>query len=635
MKKLILLISIIFLWVTSSFVIESVILVSKNPSLPYGSMILIDKSGKMLTKKWSAGGYMIPYSGSLDISLVRDIITIEDARFFEHHGINIEAKIGSIFTNWKAGKILRGWSTLTEQYIKNVYYPWAPRTILQKLREWIWSIYIESRYTKQEILAKYLNSIYFGNTLYGIRSAISSYYPWQDMANLSVDDRIDIITRIHSPNINTSTISWALVYRNIIANRLGISPGESHLTEHNRTNYLDTFPLLTAKIEKSLNEYCSWKNTELEKFVFRPSKDICWKESKTLYLSVDARLMEYIEKTIDGIISPMAEKNVHHAAVYIYDPKNKKVLAYIGNRRKEVGGSMVDMIQERRSVWSILKPFIYLLALRNGADSESFVMDNSNYTYPTEYENKTFSPQNYIPKSYGPVRLREALGNSLNSATVRITEKIGLGKVYDFFRSIGLDMNHDAWYYGYGISIGTMELTLANVVESYTTLLKTTDKDIFLIKHILEDPNNRAKTFGISSILNTSIPLPVKTGTSTDFRDNWAVSYHPDAIIGVWVGNTNASSMKDVSGVSGAWPIWHHIVEYLIKNRTISSTVQENPPEWIQKKSICLNTSCFQKELRYSKSKKGQKSRPRDNIYYEDDFFTPLTEQEKYEWNIR
>lgn len=97
-----------------------------------------------------------------------------------------------------------------------------------------------------------------------------------------------------------------------------------------------------------------------------------------------------------------------------------------------------------------------------------------------------------------------------------------------------------------------MELTLANVVESYTTLLKTTDKDIFLIKHILEDPNNRAKTFGISSILTTSIPLPVKTGTSTDFRDNWAVSYHPDAIIGVWVGNTNASSMKDVSGVSGA-----------------------------------------------------------------------------------
>lgn len=635
MKKILLLISIALFWLILSFIMESIFHVSNNPVVSYyGSMILIDTNGTILTEKWTAGGYMIPYSGSLDIPVIQDIITIEDVRFFDHHGINIQAKIGSLFMNWKAGKILRGWSTITEQYIKNTYYPHASRTVLQKLREWIGALYLETQYSKQEILTKYLNSIYLGNTLYWIQSALVSYYPWQDITHLSTDDILDIITRIHSPNINESTLSWALDYRNIAAKRLELSPWENHLMKQSRTNYLDTFPLLTAKIEKDLNDYCSWRNTEFEKFVLSPSKNICWSNSRNLRLSIDADLMHFIEKTIDGVLNPMLEKNVHHAAVYIYNPSKQKILAYVGNRKQTTEGSMIDMIQERRSVWSILKPFIYLLALRDWADSESFVMDNANYIYPTGYSDKTFSPQNYIPKSYGPVRIREALGNSLNSATVRVSEKIGIGKIYDFFRNIGLNIDHDSWYYGYGISIGTMELTLANVVESFSYLLKTTDKDIFLIKTILEDSGNRAKTFGISSILNASIPLPVKTWTSTDFRDNWAISYHPNAIIGVWVGNSDSSPMNDVSWVSGAWPIWHQIAEYLIKEGIISNDWRPIP-EWVQKKSICLDANCFQKELHYSKSKKEQKSRPYSNIYYKEDFYTPLTDEEKYEWNIR
>lgn len=106
---------------------------------------------------------------------------------------------------------------------------------------------------------------------------------------------------------------------------------------------------------------------------------------------------------------------------------------------------------------------------------------------------------------------------------------------------------------------------MENIVESYKNLLNTNDPDIWQIGEILKDSRNRAKTFGISSILNTSIPMSVKTGTSTDFRDNWTISYSPDAIIGVWVGNSDGSSMGDVSGVTGAGPIWHQIVEHMIE----------------------------------------------------------------------
>jgi membrane carboxypeptidase/penicillin-binding protein PbpC len=109
----------------------------------------------------------------------------------------------------------------------------------------------------------------------------------------------------------------------------------------------------------------------------------------------------------------------------------------------------------------------------------------------------------------------------------------------------------------------------------YITLLDVEEKDVYLISEILKDPNNRAKTFGISSILNSSIPIPVKTGTSTDFRDNWTISYHPNIIIGVWVGNSDGSPMEDVSGVSGAGPIWKKLAEYFIQKGIIQTW---NPP---------------------------------------------------------
>lgn len=114
---------------------------------------------------------------------------------------------------------------------------------------------------------------------------------------------------------------------------------------------------------------------------------------------------------------------------------------------------------------------------------------------------------------------------------MRLTDTLGVSQVYDFLRGHGLSLDHDTGYYGYGISLGTVETTMENIVDTYRTLLDYSDTDIWQIGQILSDPRNRARTFGISSILNTSIPISVKTGTSTDFRDNWTLSYSADAII--------------------------------------------------------------------------------------------------------
>ena len=118
----------------------------------------------------------------------------------------------------------------------------------------------------------------------------------------------------------------------------------------------------------------------------------------------------------------------------------------------------------------MLKPFLYHLALKNGADGESLILDDTK-VYNTEQENKSFVPENYNPKSYGPIRFKEALGNSLNSASVRLSEHIGIGKVYDTYRKNGLELDHDAGYYGYGITLGSVELSLENIVMGYRNLL--------------------------------------------------------------------------------------------------------------------------------------------------------------------
>ncbi len=596
----------------------------------YGSLILLDKEWQIITDKWKIGWYMIPYTWSLNTPIVDAIIAIEDNRYWEHGGIDLYGKMWSVWENIRAWWIVRGGSTITEQYIKNLYYPWAKRTIVQKLREAIMAIIIENTELKEDILRGYLNWIYFWNSLYWLASLEHKYYEWKE---LNEDDILDSITRINIPNIHKENKDRVLAYREKIQRRLSIWTEETGLFKEYKRDSIDRYPLVTQHVQNALTHFCIWETEELMKWTERINVDICSSPNQEIRLTIDRDLMEYSRIALKTTLDPIGNKNVTNWAIYIYNPTRKKVLAYIANTQDSRGKeSAIDMIQERRSVWSILKPFVYLLALENGYDSNDFILDDTK-VYPTGYDNKWFVPLNYTEKPYWPVRLREALWNSLNSSTVRLTEELGIGHVYDFFKKNNLDLNHDASYYGYGISLWWVELTLQNIVESYENLIPLNDPNLYLLQDILKDPNNRSRTFGISSILNTSLPIPVKTGTSTEFRDNWTVSYTEDAIIWIWVGNSDASPMIDVSGVSWAWPLWHTVAEYMISRGFIKNN-ETIPPSPLRVLEICLDRKCYQKELKLSKKERSPKSRPIQGIYYESEFITQMTDEEMKKWKI-
>ncbi len=622
---------LLFVWVWT-FAIKPL---AENSKLEYGRLLLQDKNGIIWTQKWEKDGYMKPFTWSLESEVVKSILKVEDSRYFSHFGIDIIGKLAWIRDNIRAGGIVRWSSTLTEQYIKNVYYTSKSRTWTQKIRESIWALYMNTLFTKEELLRMYLDNVYFGNRIYGLQTAIDFYFPWKSETNLSKDEILDIITRIHTPSITKENQEKAKLYRTNIARKLEWKAWEDmFLSEIKQLYYKNLYPLVTKRIEREIENYCRGKKWSLEKWVETIPKDICTEKNKILTVSLDSSLMKYASDILSKNIALLKKENVDGGAVYIYNPTKRKVLASIGNSETPDGlTSEVDMTERSRSVGSLLKPFVYYLALKEWWEIDDFILD-SDKIYPSEYDGKWFVPSNYTAKSYWPVRLREALGNSLNASSVRVAEYIGIDKIYDFLRGIWITLQHDAGYYGYGIALWTLETSLENVVESYSFFTWKNEKDIFLINSILSDPKNRAMTFGISSILNTSIPFPVKTGTSTDFRDNWVVSWHNDAIIGVWVWNPNGSSMKDVSGVSGAWPIWHSIAEYMVSRWMIQNT-KNIIPQWVYETYICIDIRCLQKQKTWKKSKKEQKSRPKDTLYFHQDFIGIIDEDEQRTWNIQ
>lgn len=621
-KKLFIILTLSFLVVLAFFVGDIWNTVSQKPNTEFGHLILRDRTGKIITNKWRSGGYALPYTWKTDTDLVRNIVAIEDARFYEHNGINLTAKIASLYQNIQAGWIVRGGSTITEQYVKNAYYNEQSRTILQKIREAIGALIIEKRYTKDEILKYYLSIVYMGNGLYGVSTIIED-----DPDN---DTILDIITRLKFPNITASNSGIVIDYRNRMSQNLSIEATHTRIFDITKRTSINAYPILTNRVDREVSLYCQKKANTLKQWTLVIPENLCDTSEINLALTIDSDLMNTVEHIAAGTLRSLEWKNVTNASVYILDPRTNTILVYIGSANPQ---EEIDMITRRRSVGSLLKPFIYLLALRSGADTEDYILDDKT-PYETGVDGKYFVPENYNPKSYGPVRLREALGNSLNAATVRITDTLWISHVYNWLREFGISLDHDAGYYGYGISLGTVETSMENIIQSYRSLLDYQDPDTWQITQILSDSRNRARTFGISSILNTSVPQSVKTGTSTDFRDNWAVSYSPDAIIGVWVGNTDGSSMGDVSGVTGAWPIWHQITEamierWMIKNQKIP------PPNTLKQIPICLDTKCLRKELMYTKKSESPKSRPSESLYFSSDFYGKIKRDEMEKWRIQ
>jgi penicillin-binding protein 1C len=542
---------------------------------PVQSIELLDRHGQPLRELRVDERFSRPLRyDEIPRNVVRAMLAAEDKRFFSHSGIDLLATARAAWSNGRHGRVTSGASTITQQLVKQAEP--RPRTLRTKLIEAVTALRLEQVWTKEKILAAYLNRIDFGNLNVGIASA-ATYYFGKPLSDLSDAEAALLAGLPKNPRrLNPHVASGAAKRRQQIV-----------LRRMQEIGWLED--------ERAFDEPLRLRPPRR---VFRAPHfvDLVLRSSGTGFppvTTLDLGLNDFVESTVRDQLARLRPQDVRNAAVVVIDNASGDVLALVGSEDYFAPGTgQVNGAWARRSPGSTLKPFTYLLALERGATPATIVAD-----VPAVFASATgaYRPENYNHRCYGPVSYRHALGNSLNIPAVRVLAAIGGAPVLaERLRAWGITtLDKCAPEYGLGLTIGNAEVRLIELTNAYAALARggvyrpwrlvpgpverfaqhstlNTQPAAWLIADMLADNSARMLAFGANSALRFDFPVACKTGTSTDFRDNWAMGFTPEFTVGVWVGNFDGSPMREVSGVTGAAPILHTIFEHLRATRGTS-----------------------------------------------------------------
>ncbi|MBP9864581.1 penicillin-binding protein 1C [Patescibacteria group bacterium] len=595
-------------------------ILSRDLSKPVASTKVLARDGSLLYEvSGESDGSRTPVPLSrVPSSTIQVILSTEDDRFYQHHGVDWLA-IGRVFRDLISHqKVMSGASTIEQQLLKMLYFPDRPRTIVQKCRELIAARYWSLTHTKEQTLELYLNTIYFGNQAYGIQAAARTYFH-TDVQSLNLAESSLLAGVIASPNAYDP-------YAHPKASRSRQKSVIDQLVAHGdidadagRQAAEDEIPIFPPS-----------HRLRAPHFVFRVLAEL-----ETRYPAIrsggylitttlDPDLQRVVEDTVARRLAKIVDQHVTDGAAVVLDPRTGEILAYVGSAdyfSPRIQGQ-VDMATALRQPGSALKPFVYLTAFMRDMSPSTVVAD-----LPIRFETATgqgYYPKNYSNKYHGPVSLRDALGSSLNIPAVKVLDRVGLPALFSVLNQFGIRFPETPEYYGLGVVLGGGEVTLMDTLQAYANLARSVhtipvrdvlriqdasgsvieemersaskplfedqkkgEQAAYLVSDVLSDPSARVKAFGEANFLGFGKRIAVKTGTTRDFRDNWAFGYTPEVAVGVWVGNADNTPMKGVSGVSGAAPIWADIMRYVTRSTDqISWTV---PPGIVQR-SVCVTS---------------------------------------------
>jgi penicillin-binding protein 1C len=520
-------------------------------------------------------------------AIIAATLSAEDKRFREHRGVDVLATGRALRNAALAKTPASGASTISQQLIK-LAAP-APRTAGRKLVE-IWlALCLERRWSKDRILTEYLNRLEYGNLQTGIAAA-SRHYFGKPPSDLSAAEAAFLAALPRAPGrLNPRTdFAAARERQRWVLGRMAANGA------------LDPHALARAEAEP-LELHPAGRAFAAPHFVdlLLQRRGIIAPEGCAIRTTLDLGLNRFVERCLAENLAQLADKNVCGGAAVVLDNATGDVLALAGTGDYfEAGAGQINGAWMIRSPGSAVKPFTYLLALERGAEPATIVPDvPTSFTTPTGL----YRPTNYNHRFHGPVSLRAALGNSLNVAAIRALE-LGGGpeSLHHALRQCGITtLDHPSAYYGLGLTLGNGEVRLLELANAYATLARlgvfrpfrlllrepgTAPSDhrafdsraAFLLADMLADNSARAASFGLTSHLAFDFPVACKTGTSSDYRDNWTVGYTPDFTVAVWVGNPDGQPMRGITGVTGAAPVMHEIFLHL--RRTAGTSWFTTPP---------------------------------------------------------
>ena len=550
---------------------------------PLQSVEFVDRTGKPLRRILQDQRIYRSRCSLSEISpnAIAATLSAEDKRFRAHSGIDGLAIVRALVQAVRSGQIRSGASTITEQLVK-LSCPDSPRGVWEKISEAWGALSLERHWTKDRILEEYLNRLNYGDLQVGLAAASWDYFekPPSDLSAAEAaflaaipqaPSRLDPFTHFAATKARQR---WVLRRMQVNAFLDDVTYARAlteplRLREHNREFEAPLFVDLLLERRGTLPP-----------------------EGGVVKTTIDLSLNQWIEQVIARQLQTLADKNVTAAAAVVIDNATGEVLALSGSGDYfEPGIGQINGAWSARSAGSALKPFAYICALERGAFPGTVIAD-----VPTDFPTETglYHPNNYNHRFYGPVTLRFALANSLNVAAIKVLEQEGGPQtLYSALQRAGITtLGHPAAYYGLGLTIGNGEVRLLELTNAFASLarlgvykpFRLLKKDetamrrngdtatlgsaqrifdqraAYLLADMLSDNHARAGTFGLNSYLSFDFPVACKTGTSSNYRDNWTIGFTPEWTVGVWVGNPDNSAMRGITGVTGAAPIFHEII---------------------------------------------------------------------------
>ncbi len=499
------------------------------------------------------------------------LVLSEDKRFHEHSGIDWRAVSAAAWSNlWNTRT--RGASTLTMQLAglldEDLRLGSSGRTLRQKIGQALMATRLESNWRKDQILEAYLNLVPFRGELVGI-DALSRTLFAKAPHGLTDSEAALAAALVRSPNARPAAVS---------ARACGVlksmrEPGAP-------TDCL----ALGIQAEIVLGRRAFAASEGIAPHMARRLLASAPVDGSPVRSTLDARLQRLALDTLTQHVKELHGRNVEDGAVIVLDNATGEVLAWVGSTGSLSAASEVDGVLALRQPGSTLKPFLYGQAIAERRLTAASLLDDSPAYLQTA--SGLYIPQNYDRQFKGWVSARTALASSLNVPAVRTLVMVSPLTFARQLKALGIGLAEGGDYYGYSLALGSAEVSLLELANAYRALANggrvspvryeisantvTPDFELamdpaaaFIVSDILSDTNARARTFGTDSILATRFWTAVKTGTSKDMRDNWVVGYSQHYTVGVWVGNASGKAMWDVSGTSGAAPIWVAVMRSL------------------------------------------------------------------------
>ena len=529
--------------------------------------MLLDRYGVPLHElRIDMEGRRLPWLELADVSpaLIEAVIRAEDKRFFEHGGVDWLAMGDAALDNLFSSKP-RGASTLSMQVAamleRTLKRSKVHRTWGQKWDQIKAARVLEKSWTKRQILEAYLNLSTFRGELQGISTASQALFG-RSAAGLNDQQALLLAVLLRGPNASQDVLAKRACS---LAEAMRTVSGCEGLTQLAR-DITSTPPDLRPSVALA---------PHVARALINPS-------ARRVQSTLDAGLQMFVLEAMNRQLAALQGQHVLDAAVLVLDNASGDVLAYAGNAGASSSARHVDGVRAARQAGSTLKPFLYELAIEQKLLTAASLVDDSAVNFETP--SGLYVPQDYDRDFKGLVSLRTALSGSLNVPAVRTLALVGTDTFVDRLRALGLDtVNRDGDYYGYSLALGSAEVSLWHLTNAYRAFanggLLTAPRWVsdskpaahrvmdrpaaYIVGDILADRLARSITFGLANPLGSRFWASVKTGTSKDMRDNWCVGYSTKYTIGVWVGNFDGSPMWDVSGVTGAAPLWLEIMERL------------------------------------------------------------------------